>query len=402
MTTDLLFVTRDVIPHPTGNGNAVLCQALLDTFCKAGLSTETLIFRSHENAQSKIDDKQDATSSVRVVHEPKRNITRRMKGVLLGNDYFIDTETLRAELKKYDWSTLKFVCTYSWESLNVHSLVPDSVCSISSLVDLMELHRELRKLHGKQHDRLSWKNKMLSALRWRNQVSRFYAQLRNCDVILEHAFQHAEQLKGMGFGNVHYLPHPLPTQPELKRSKSDIVRVLIPGSLKGITSRLGFDFFFNELLIEFDRRRHEIRRPYRFRIVGHGELPGVYQDAIRSRADCDFGGFAKDMLKEYESSDIVLVNVPVPHGFRTRIAEAFSYGLCVIAHQANAEGMPELIDARNSLLSAKPEVLAQKLISAINDGDLRRKIGVAAKEDFESQLSMEIAAQKMRRILDLK
>ncbi|MEZ6035089.1 MAG: glycosyltransferase family 4 protein [Planctomycetaceae bacterium] len=399
---DLLFVTRDIVPCSTGSGSAVLCRALVDMFEKAGLTTEIIVFRTGAAARSGSRDA-DLDARIRTVDERAPGMFRRLRRLVAptDSDYFIDPGLIHRELQQYDWKKTRFLCTYSWEPLSAHSAVPETVLSIASVVDLIENGRELRRQHGRRHQRRNLASSVLSRLRWRNQGAACTRLLAGADLVLEHASQHADELRGRGIRNVHYLPHPLPKRERLAQIPSETVRILIPGSFKGIASRIGFEYFFDELLPAFDQRREKLSCPCRFRVVGHGKMPEQFLRKLEQRADCEFGGYVDDIVAEYRNTDIILVNVPIPHGFRTRIAEAFSFGLCVVAHEANAVGMPELVDDTNILMAADPGILAEKLIRAINDSALRSQIAARARLDFETTISMDVAAARMRQLLEL-
>ena len=90
-------------------------------------------------------------------------------------------------------------------------------------------------------------------------------------------------------------------------------------------------------------------------------------------------GFAENIVDEYRRTDVFLVTVPVEQGFRTRIAEAFSYGMCVVAHSANCAGMPEVIDGNNALTAADPDELCARLVSAGVNVTERQRLGAAAR-----------------------
>jgi hypothetical protein len=46
-----------------------------------------------------------------------------------------------------------------------------------------------------------------------------------------------------------------------------------------------------------------------------------------------------------------LAPTPINLGTRTRIIEGFSYGVCIVAHEGNALGNPQIIDGENTLLA---------------------------------------------------
>jgi len=112
----------------------------------------------------------------------------------------------------------------------------------------------------------------------------------------------------------------------------------------------------------------------------------------------DFVGFVDDIEEAYKGADIILVNIPMTLGFRTRIAEAFSYGLCVVTHAANAEGMPEIQDGENAVSSSNPEVIVDELVRLIKHPDARCELGENAKLAFDYEISEPIAIKRLEAI----
>jgi len=259
----------------------------------------------------------------------------------------------------------------------------------------------------KQHSLKRKLFEIMSLLSSRDIKKYCYKYLRKYDLILEHAYHHAVELKNDGFKNVHYLPHPLPV-PKLEnmtgikkpvRFDDGLVTVLIAGSLKGASSRVGFEFFLSEIVPGLLNRNSEINFPYKFRIVGHSNLLPSLKKRVEKVENLEFIGFVKNIEEEYQRADIMLVAIPVKHGFRTRIAEAFSYGMCVVAHGANCEGMPEIKDGYNALTANEPEILTSKLIEAINNPDLRIKLRRNARKTFINNLSIDVATKKLSKLM---
>ncbi|MBW8060663.1 MAG: glycosyltransferase family 4 protein, partial [Solirubrobacterales bacterium] len=276
------------------------------------------------------------------------------------------------------------------------------------LVDPIGAVFKLRRKMLRQHSLKGLFFELISLIRGRDMEKYALKYLKEYDLILQHAYHHAEELKNDGFKNVHYLPHPLPV-PKLENlagiKKPDIfdsglVTVLIAGSLKGASSRVGFQFFLSEILPGLLNRNSEIIFPYKFRIVGHGKMLPSLKKRVEEVENLKFIGFVKNIEEEYQRADIMLVAIPVKHGFRTRIAEAFSYGMCVVAHGANCEGMPEIKDGYNALAANDPEILTSKLIEAINNPDLRIKLGRNARKTFINNLSIDVATKKLSKLLD--
>ena len=216
--------------------------------------------------------------------------------------------------------------------------------------------------------------------------------LRPFRMVVEHAAHHAKLLRELGLPDVRYVPHCMPEPHNaadigIEPPEDAEIRVLMLGSLKGATSRLGFEFLLNPLLPELRAGAGSIQKPFRIRIVGHGEMLSALRSRLEQQPEIEFGGFAQDVAAEYRNAHVMLVVIPTEVGFRTRIAEAFGYGKCVVAHSANRAGMPELQDGVNCLHTEDGPGLAERLVSAMNDGALRRRLAAGARNTFESSYS---------------
>jgi glycosyltransferase involved in cell wall biosynthesis len=318
------------------------------------------------------------------------------------SDYFpYSNDVLKSILQD---EAVKLLVAFGWDAVAlVHPL--KNVFKVASIVDLLGKHFELRKQSIKQYHGFQRIIEYLSIFGARKREQFALQSLRNFYLILEHAYHHTQELTNMGYQNVVYLPHPIPEPDKEKiaekyeKRTENSVRILIPGSLKGVSSRLGFDFFINEVLSRLANK--DIKDPYQFRIVGHGKLPESIKASLEKQRNVRIIGFVEDIEKEYVNADIVLVNVPVEQGFRTRIADAFSYGCCVVAHSANCAGMPEVSDGVNALTAEDPDLFVQKLIAAITKPELRKQIGDKAKETFEKQYAIKVATKKLADLLQL-
>ena len=136
-----------------------------------------------------------------------------------------------------------------------------------------------------------------------------------------------------------------------------------------------------------------------FRFVGHGVMRADIKQRILLNPSCNLVGFVEDLVDEWKFADIVLVTIPIEHGFRTRIAEAMSYGKCVIAHIANSKGMPELEDGYNCILAKDGVGLAEAIYDLKFRKERRRILEINAINTFNSEISAEVAIVKLDSIL---
>ena len=416
----LLFFSSSHLPHPTGNGNSVLTEALVQCFLKLSFEVTVvpvqLQYASPNLEKLHRESLEQRGIKVRYfdsIAEPRVSRSRwqtlRRLTWPSADDYFYSALSLKSELREFLESLEEptALVSYHWPAVVLTSnLLPASAqfLKVACLVDPIDRLPAFAKSLGKDAHTSKPHRRILNRLLARKRGFYASATLKHADVIVQHASHHAEELQRQGYKKVHYIPHPLPKQRRIERqfdaTTDSCVTILILGSLKGVASRLGFTFFLDQILPELKRRSDELRFPIEFRIVGHGKMPHHLKERLTQEPLVKFVGFVESIAEEYQKADIVLVNIPVNLGFRTRIAEAFSYGLCVVTHEANAAGMPEICDGKNALSHSKPSEIVDRLIDVINHPQRRVQLGAAAQETFNESMSQDTAVLKLARIFD--
>jgi len=217
--------------------------------------------------------------------------------------------------------------------------------------------------------------------------------LKDCVVVFEHAAHHAEWLKARGVANVLYYPNPVIDQAPsgLGETGGEDAGLsgrppvfLLLGGLQGIATLSGLRFLADEVLPRLVERLGP--GGFSVRIAGKGTLPDDLATRF-ARPEVAFLGFVENMGRELAGCHAFVVPTPIPLGFRTRIAEAFSYGACVVAHSANGLGMPELKHEENCLLADRGDAFAEQMVRACRDADLRRKLCANARKTYETALN---------------
>jgi len=407
----MIFFAGGKLPYKTGNGSSVLTYALINCYRKLGF--EITVVPTH----IRYDDKQEQLmhqnyleqAGIKVktfddIEHPRKVTSRltRLKQTINPkmDDYYHYSHSSKPELlsflDKLDKKNTILVA-YSWSAVVLISNIK-GFFKIASIVDPIEKYLELRRDLKPEGIYQNIRYKM-NLWRARKQPTYAYEALQKMNVIIEHAYHHTLTLIEKGYKNVYYLPHPLPVREAIEpQTRKNNTTILISGSLKGTASRHGFLFFLNEIFPRFKKRRHELSTDVIFRIVGHGKMETTLRNRLEQEPLVDFVGFVDDIEEAYKNADIIMVNIPVTLGFRTRIAEAFSYGLCVLTHAANAEGMPEIQDGENAISSSNPEVLVNGLVRLINTPDTRYELGENAKLTFDYEMSEPIAIKRLEAI----
>ena len=169
-------------------------------------------------------------------------------------------------------------------------------------------------------------------------------------------------------------------------------RILLIGHLKGIATISGLHVFVDDVLPELT----EVLGPEGFdvEVVGAHDPPPALRPALDAHPAVHLRGHVEPPDEEFLRADVVLVSTPIETGPRVRILSAFSYGCCVVAHEANRLGIPQLVHGENVLL-ADTAGLARETLRAIADPQLRERLGRRGRELYESEFTPERAGTRI-------
>jgi glycosyltransferase involved in cell wall biosynthesis len=169
-------------------------------------------------------------------------------------------------------------------------------------------------------------------------------------------------------------------------------RILLIGHLRGVATISGLHVFVEDVLPKLT----EALGPTGFdvRIVGAHEPPASIASVLEDHPAVHLVGHVEPPDEEFLRADVLLVSTPVETGPRVRILSAFSYGCCVVAHEANQLGIPQLAHEDNVLLADTPG-LARETLRALADPLLRERLGSAGRELYESEFTPERAGARI-------
>ena len=177
-----------------------------------------------------------------------------------------------------------------------------------------------------------------------------------------------------------------------RRSRRDILRDLALPANKVLISLIGRLVWqkginvFLEAACALSKKRTDIH----FLIVGDGPLRGDLEQQAQDYGlsqICSFAGFQKDIPAILKVTDIVALPSFV-EGLPMIILEAMASKVPVVASAVG--GIPEMIqEGKNGFLvpPKDSESLAEKLLVLINDKDLRKTMGEAARKDVEESFT---------------
>jgi glycosyltransferase involved in cell wall biosynthesis len=191
----------------------------------------------------------------------------------------------------------------------------------------------------------------------------------------------------------------IPTGVDLDYFRPGAAAVL-PGTIVFVGS---MDWHPNEegILWFLEQVYPEIRRAQPFAsltLVGRNPSDRIRSAAGRHPA-VELTGAVPDVRPYLERAAAVVVPLRIGGGTRIKIFEAMAMGKAVVSTRIGAEGLP-VSDGHDILLADEPQTLARSVVSLLEDGGLREKIGAAARERVERDHSWEKVALRMAEILE--
>jgi glycosyltransferase involved in cell wall biosynthesis len=216
------------------------------------------------------------------------------------------------------------------------------------------------------------------------------------DFVINHAANHADWHRRKHGRATLYAPNPMVAVAEAfpEPVTSTPPRFMLFGGLAGTATLTGLEWFAKGVypLLERDVQAGRLE----IHIAGRRRLLTPLDRLMKAVI---WRGYIEDLMAEMRQTTALLVPTPIRLGFRTRILDAFRHGVAVIAHEANAAGMPELENGRNALLAANPRDFAEAVLALAADPGEARRLARAAFDDFSRDLNATAVAGNILRFI---
>src|ERR1035437_4925981 len=412
----VLFFLRNFLPYTSGNGASVMTWAFAQQLIADGHKVSICKFESSDTGGWQwLGDAEALMASrgisVRKLSSPEsRRGNRLLRGVRrLGTmvrrpiqprleDFYPSRVSAREVQHIIEQERPDVLYAYDMSAIALLTRLPVRTPIIASTVDWPAEGPRHRRKYKPQRSNLGWAQRVLDLLAERKVAEHSLDCLRRCDSVIEHAAHHARWLKDHGVACV-YLPNPVQDPVErgvqLCQAKPRVagsIKIGMMGANRGLATIAGLKFFVDLLLPALTPADREV---FEFHIFGSGEPPGPILKRLKGDRNVRIRGHVKDIDSEFLSCRFLLVPTPIDLGFRTRIAEGFGYGAVVVAHAANAEGMPELKHLENCFLCSQPEHFLTAFRQLASDDELLARLSQNARSCFEQHYASHVVARKM-------
>jgi glycosyltransferase involved in cell wall biosynthesis len=110
-------------------------------------------------------------------------------------------------------------------------------------------------------------------------------------------------------------------------------------------------------------------------------------------------GFVSDIRSHVLEASVFVVPLRIGGGTRIKILEAMSMGKSVVSTSVGAEGL-EVEEGTEILLADDPESFAARVLELFENGELRKRLGHAARERVVHAYDWRIIGRKLAALLE--
>jgi polysaccharide biosynthesis protein PslH len=221
--------------------------------------------------------------------------------------------------------------------------------------------------------------------------------LNECEASGAFAAHHAAWLRSRGATECAYYRTPIPDPGVRPIESPGRPVVLLVGHLKGIVTLDGMRLFAQSVLPKLESALGA--EGFEARVLGGYDPPAELAEQL-DRPGVSLLGHVEDPAAEFRRAAVLLVPNSISLGVRVRILTGFSYGSCIVSHTANARGIPELTHEGNALLAPSGADLADAVLRALGEDELRRRLGRGARQTYEQLFATPVAAGRIADVLE--
>lgn len=399
------------LPGPGYHGGAMTCWAILKQMLDRGHRSTVISLFDVSSGNQYLESREEQTRQIEAlgadvifVEYDHRALVRR-KGssleskvnILLGRD--MESVFPWSALRDRTDSVLKSVrpdAAFIYHADALSAVYESGVPKMAGMSDLWHMPLFFQ-----------WRNSPASLRKYllnypnflfykRNSTHHVLSMLAKCQAFCSFSGQYVPWYERCGIEGMRYAHTPVfdPLGPGAAGIKSERESrepriLMISANVAGTSTASGFGPLIRDVVPALDRVFG--RDGYSLHILGKGK-PGGHFHEMDSHPAIRLRGRIVPPDAEFLSANILLVPNSITLGVRVRVITALSFATCVVAHESNAVGIPELRHGQNALLAADGPALAKEAIRALSDEPLRRRLAMEGRLAYERHFKDDVAA----------
>jgi glycosyltransferase involved in cell wall biosynthesis len=134
-------------------------------------------------------------------------------------------------------------------------------------------------------------------------------------------------------------------------------------------------------------------------VVVGGNLGPRERAQFNGEREIVFTGPLDDLREAFRTSDVFVVPHVDTSGSQLKVAMAMAMGMPIVSTVRGIRGMP-LVDGESVLTSVSDEEFADRVVTLLNDGRARDRLGAAARQTALARLDWPILGRRLVKIVD--
>jgi glycosyltransferase involved in cell wall biosynthesis len=397
------------VPNPGHGGGSLTAWSFVRSLLDAGHRVTTFAVMGTEpepRLEERVRELELIGSAVVPIPSPGLRAPGRFEGLIDPSDELLFPSVTQAPLVRATAREAGIDAALVYTTEAVAAATQLSVPMVGLMSDPPGLSRSLRR----RYEPLPWgpdPRRTVVRLREKAYVrkvdGRLLELLRRFPSVGMFGAHHAEWARSHGVA-AWYAPSPIVDlggadwkQRRADTPRAERPRILMIGHLRGIATISGLQIFAESILPVLT---HELGPDgFEVHVVGGYDPPAAAGNAFDHPAVLRRGQI-EPPDDEFLAADVLLVPTPLRTGPRSRIITGMTFGTCVVAHEANRLGIPELRHGENTFLAADGPGLARATLDALADPAARARVGREARRLYETTFAPSIAGARITRELE--
>jgi len=133
-------------------------------------------------------------------------------------------------------------------------------------------------------------------------------------------------------------------------------------------------------------------------LVVAGGFSAEAQQELSRLGPVEFSGPVEDIRPWYGASAVFVSPFMDSYGSKLKVAQALAMGVCVVGTPAGVRGFP-VADGESALVGRDGPQLAARIVTALRDAAVRRRLGEAGRRLALEQLDWRVLGRRLRQLV---